>query len=62
MVKGKFPSSVKLDPQLKEDFDNWLWLNRETFSTKVEELIREFLKKHPLTKEEKILVDRHKKP
>lgn len=57
----KFPTSVKLDAQVKNDFDDWLWLNRDTFSRKVNELVTEFLKANPLSKGEKALVEKNRK-
>jgi len=58
---GKFPSSVKFDPELKQAIDDYCWLHRKTFSSLMEELAREFLAKNPLTKQEKAIVERYRK-
>ena len=61
MEKDKIPTSVKLEKQLSKDFKDWCWLNRVTFTVQVETLIREHLKKNPLTPAQKKMVNANQK-
>ena len=61
MEKDKNPTSVKLEKQLSKDFKDWLRLHDVTFTEQVEILIREHLKKYPLTPAEKKMLDKHRK-
>jgi hypothetical protein len=60
--KGVYPASVKIPQDFREELDDWLSANEQAFSPLVIELLKEHIKKHPITPaQKKWLTERKKK-
>jgi hypothetical protein len=58
--KGSIPSSVRLPEELKVRIMDWCWLNHKSFSELMVNLAEEFIQKHPLTKEQRNFIEKHR--
>ena len=58
--KGSTPSSVRLPEELKARIMDWCWLNHTSFSELMISLAKEFIEKHPLTKEQRSFIEKHR--
>ena len=47
--KPKVNTSLKIDVDVKQRFEDWLWLTRKSFGIEVENLIIQHLNANPLT-------------
>jgi hypothetical protein len=63
MAKAKkviLPTSFKMPEQLKQRLDDWLWINRRSLNDLMNEIVEDFLNKHPLSKEEQEFIKKQR--
>jgi hypothetical protein len=58
--KATNPSSVRLPEDLRVKIMDWCWLNHKSFNEFMVSLVEDFIEKHPLTKEQRNFIEKHR--